>query len=421
MDRTGEPLGRRTAINVYRAALGVILTLALALRLHYVLNETYAPVEWDQLEYTKLAIQLLEHGFYAYRDTVPNTLVTPGFPMLLVAVYALFGYDAANPASMDSYMAVRVLNCFMSVGAIGFLYLIGTRLFHRFAGLLAALFAAVYAQYVWACSLILTEVPFLLAFTAFLYMQVRVVQDNRLRDHAIMGLLLAAVVLIRPNTLPLAVVPYLFLWARHRKPFAKEIGYAAAAFVLLMSPWWIRNGMTFHAFIPVARGEAGNPFLGGTDPYFRGTIDWTRVNAMSGEEQMAEGLRRIKQGLIDDPWLWIKWFTVGKFAVFFNHLWVGPYQVFVPDWYFAALRRLHFLLVYAGWFTLLTLRTRSLRLLFANLALFLGIHLLFIPVDRYSFGMMPFLMLGTAYLASSAAFVLARLVRLIPAWRQRPE
>ena len=412
---------RKRAKPVYAAAIGIVLGLALFLRLHYVLTAEHPPLDWDQLEYTKTAVQILENGVYAYRDTSSNTLVTPGFPMLLVAVFAAVGYDPDLPGTMPELMAVRVLNCFVSLGAIWFIYRIGALLFHRIAGLLAASFAAVHPSYVWACSLILTEIPFLTCFTALLYLQVRIIQENRLRHHVLAGLLLALTVLIRPNVLPIGMVPSVFLWFRRRKPYWREIGCAAVAFALVMMPWWVRNALTFHQFIPIADGEAGNPFLGGTDPYFRGTIDWNRIDGMDGNEQFAEGLRRIRQGLAEDPWLWVKWFTIGKTAVFFKTMWVGPYPLAVPNWYYSILVKLHDTIVFAGWFALLTLRTRSLRFLALGFILFLGVHLLFIPVDRYAFGMMPFLMLGTAYLLSAAAIALVKSVRAIPFMKERTE
>ncbi|SDM92915.1 hypothetical protein SAMN04487897_101517 [Paenibacillus sp. yr247] len=48
-------------------------------------------------------------------------------------------------------------------------------------------------------------------------MQVRIIQDNKWRDHLGMGLLLGLCVLIRPNILPLAVIPNVFLWVKTKK------------------------------------------------------------------------------------------------------------------------------------------------------------------------------------------------------------
>ncbi|TXK85795.1 glycosyltransferase family 39 protein [Paenibacillus sp. N3.4] len=377
----------------YGFALLLILAAALYLRLHYVLEAEYPPLEWDQLEYTKTAVQLLEKGIFAYRDTIPNTLVTPGFPLLLAAVFSVIGHEHLE----WSLMVVRVLNCFLSLGAIVFLFLLGKRILHPITGLFAAGFAAVYPSYVWSSSLILTEVPFLTAFTALLYIQLRIIQENRWRDHLWMGLLLGICVLIRPNSLPMAVLPYAFLWINNKKLDVKPALVAFSSFALVMMPWWVRNWLTFHSFIFIASGEAGNPFLGGTDPYFQGTIDWNHIDK---EHQFAEGLQRIKQGLINDPLLWIKWMTIGKLLVFFNTMWVGPYPFSVPAWYANWLNHLHNFLIAIGCFTMLTFSFRHKGILYLTMGfiMFLSVHMIFIPVNRYLYSMLPFLMLSSAYL-----------------------
>lgn len=389
--------GRRWAA----VGLTVIMAIGLYLRLRYALQTVHPPLEWDQLEYTKLAIQLLEKGFYAYRDTAPNTLVTPGWPLLLTLAYKLFGYNPLEP----TLAMIRTALCFIALGSLFFIYKLGSRLFNRPTGLLAAAFAAVNPSYIFSASLLLTEVPFLTCFTALLYMQIKAVQEGRYRDHAIAGLLLGVCVFIRPNVLPLAIVPYVLLWSREKKVEWRGALLAAGMFALVMMPWWVRNWLTFHEFIFIARGEAGNPFLGGTDPYFRGTIDWSSVNE---KEQFAEGLRRIRQGFREDPMLWIGWLTVGKFAIFFKTIWVGNYMFTVPGWYYHLLEKLQRYIVNLGWISVIALApwNRSVRTLLLPLSIFLAVHMAFIPVDRYAYGMFPFLMLITAHFAVSSTVLL---------------
>jgi 4-amino-4-deoxy-L-arabinose transferase-like glycosyltransferase len=378
----------------YTYVMIAVLALALILRLEYVLTVKHPPIKYDQLNYTNTAIQLLDEGVYAYRDTKPNSLVTPGFPILLAMFYWIFGHSSLEP-TLQIY---RVFQCLLALVAIWFIYKIGARLFHPTTGILAALFAAVHPMFIWSTSLILTEVPFLSVFMALLYMQVLIMQENRLRDHVVMGLLLGIAVLIRPNVLPIAIVPYLFLWFAHRKTYFPYILAGIGAFALIMLPWWVRNFLTFHQFIPIAKGEAGNPFLGGTDPYMRGTIDWGKIDA---NNQFGEGIKRIKQGMKDDPLLWISWFTIGKWRYFFFRHWVGPYPLHVVKWYYSLLDTLHYAIIYIGWVALPALsllRYRAAIYLFVCLAVTYWIHALFIPEPRYIYALLPFLMLGTAQL-----------------------
>ncbi|SDM92949.1 hypothetical protein SAMN04487897_101518 [Paenibacillus sp. yr247] len=171
-----------------------------------------------------------------------------------------------------------------------------------------------------------------------------------------------------------------------------------------MMPWWIRNWITFHSFIFIAKGEAGNPFLGGTDPYFRGTIDWDHIDK---DHQFAEGIRRIKEGLMEEPLLWIKWMMVGKLNVFFKTMWVGPYPYSVPVWYANTLIHLHTFLIALGniGMFIFGIRKPAIHYLMVAFLMFLSIHLMFIPVDRYVYGMLPFLMLASAYLITQTIYL----------------
>jgi 4-amino-4-deoxy-L-arabinose transferase-like glycosyltransferase len=386
--------------KMYPLLLGLLIIFGLALRILYTFKTAQPPLIFDQLEYTKTAIQWIETGIYSYRNTEPNALVTPGYPWFLIVCFQLFGYDPLDSALQK----VRIVQAIISAGAIGLIYLLGTRLFHRTVGLVAALFVTFYPTYIWTTSLLTTETLFLTCLLALLYFQVRIIQHNRYKDHIWMGLLLGVTVLIRPNVLPLALVPYLFLWFQHRRLGLSYIAIGVLAFCAAMLPWWIRNAVTFHEFIFIAKGEAGNPFLGGTNPYFRGTIDWENIKE---EDQFAEGIRRIKQGFKEDPLLWIGWFTVGKFMVFFK----TPMLQTLPSVLPSVFAKLHLAMTWIGWLTLISCRNRSLCFLFVSLLLFLTVHLIYIPEVRYSFGMYPFIMLGAAYCLATGVSWLARRYR----------
>jgi 4-amino-4-deoxy-L-arabinose transferase-like glycosyltransferase len=383
----------------YAYSLIFLMLAGLILRLFYALKGNHPELIFDQLEYTKLAIQYLEKGIFAYRDTSPNSLVTPGYPWFLIIMYRIFGYQPLDHA----LLAIRIVQSLISVCAIGLIYLLGRRLFNRPTGIIAAALMAFYPTYIWTTSLLTTETLFLSFFLALLYLQARIIQENRLSDHVWMGILLALTVLIRPNVLPLALIPYLFLWIEDRKLYLSAIVLSFSAFVIVMLPWWIRNIVTFHEFTLLAKGGSGNPLLGGTDPYFRQTIDWSQIKE---EDQFSEGIRRIKQGFSEDPWLWIRWFTIGKFMVLFKTPYFHTLPVLIAD----ILVKLHLIFSWVAWLSLISCRNRSLRFLTLSLLALLVIHLLFVPDVRYSFGMYPFLMLGFAY----AVTVLLQVFSLIP-------
>jgi 4-amino-4-deoxy-L-arabinose transferase-like glycosyltransferase len=365
----------------------LILLVALLLRLDFVTKFNFPPVKNDQHYYTMMAIQMIEDGVYGYKEEVSNAKVPPAWPLFLAGICKVFGYSDIERVND----IVRIFNSLFSVGAVWYIYRIGQSLFNRWTGLLAALIGAIYGPYIFVTGLILTENMFLLLFLAAVYYQIRIIQHNRVKDHIIAGALAALATLVRPNTIVITIVPYLFLWAKHRKLFLKEILYGAGAFALLMLPWWIRNMVTFHEFILLSKGS-GNPFLGGTNPYGKVPIDWNYANHA---DQTSLGIQRIKEGLQDNPGLWIRWFTVGKMkAMFLKGLYVDYYFRHINFYMYEMLQRnMHKVLVYAGFAlaAVMPFIKKPYRFLSVHLFLFLGIQLLFIPETRYTIGMMPFL------------------------------
>ncbi|WP_052339372.1 ArnT family glycosyltransferase [Gorillibacterium massiliense] len=382
-----------------------ILVIALWIRLDFVLHYVFPAVNFDQLNYTNMTVQLLDKGIYGYMSDIANSRVTPGFPIFMAIIFKVFGYG-----DIDRILQiVRIIQCFVAIIGIWYIYRIGARLFSRMTGLLAAVFASLYAPFVFITGLILTETLFLAFFLAAIYYQVRIIQENKLRDHIIAGVLIGVSVLIRPNSALAAVIPYVFLWAQHRKLFLRQILFAIGAFVVVMLPWWVRNAITFHAFIPIAQNASGNAFLAGTNPYGMYPVDWNKVKETS---QSQEGWRRIKEGVQDAPLIWLKWFTMGKFSTMFIETFYGGfYSAYIDPVYGRFLHRFHKILIYAGFFFALTGGAVKRKVLFlsAHLFVLLAVQLMFIPESRYTIPMFPFLMLLTAWgLLFAASLIFGR-------------
>ncbi|MEO3947332.1 glycosyltransferase family 39 protein [Gorillibacterium sp. CAU 1737] len=374
--------------KLYGILLVLLVAAALVLRVGYVATSESTKLSHDEKNYSDQAVRLVTTGVYAYNAEEPNARVTPGYPLFVASFVKLYGADRL-PAAQD---AVRYLQCVLGAASVLLLFAIGRELWSPRAGLIAAAIAAFYPTYIWSPQLLTTETLFLAAFLGMLLAQAKILTRNRLRDHIAAGFLVALTVLIRPQVLPLAVVPYLFLWVRDRRLYMREILVAVGAFVLLMLPWWIRNLVTLNEFVLTAKGGMGNPFLAGTDPYFKGTIDW---NEAQKGDQFQEGIKRLKEGLKEDPWLWIRWFTVGKFMVIFK----TP-RLTLPGVLADVFTAIHLAFAWVGWLALLSFRNRPLRFLAVGLLLLVGIQLLFIPVARYAYPMYAFLMLGAGYAVS---------------------
>ncbi|SDF05642.1 hypothetical protein SAMN04488542_10590 [Fontibacillus panacisegetis] len=69
----------------------VVLAVALALRVYYIVTTTFPPLVGDAFGYDKMAKQFLETGVLGYLESTANSFVMPGFPVLLSMVYLVFG------------------------------------------------------------------------------------------------------------------------------------------------------------------------------------------------------------------------------------------------------------------------------------------------------------------------------------------
>ncbi len=395
-----------------RVLLFLIFTLALFLRLHFLIVSGPRTLTHDEIGYHVTTVQLLEKGVLGYNyehpaafTNEPNAFVTPGYPLFLALVYLVAGLVSPGASPLP---VVRVVQALLSLGVVWFVFRLGHRVGGRAGGLFAAGCAAVYPPFIWANRRILTEPIFTLFLTGYVYLVQLILEQaperSSWRWHGAAGLVLGLTVLIRPAVAPLLVVPYLIYFLNSRRFPARFFLAALCSFILVMLPWGIRNYVNFHAFIPFAT-QTGNPFLRGTDPYdpydHHGP---SIIENVPPEKQFQVGLQRILHGLKTEPRLWIAWFTVGKLS----WLWLRPWGG-LP--YLGGLANvLHRLLLFGGlsgiiaaWFC------PRLRWPAAVVVVMTVLQLAFIPLNRYMFPLTPLLIVLAAWFtARIVAWVAAR-------------
>jgi 4-amino-4-deoxy-L-arabinose transferase-like glycosyltransferase len=173
-------------------ALGAVLLLALSLRvwgvasgLPYVYN-----TDEDQ-HFVPHAVGLLGHLLN------PNYFDNPpAYTYLLAAVYSVWfgGRDAVSHAlatnPTEVWVLARLTAGVLGTLAVGLLYLIGTRLFDRRTGLLAAGLMAVSFLPVFYSKLALNDVPTLVPVEVCLWAAAGVLRFGRKRDYVIAGIAL---------------------------------------------------------------------------------------------------------------------------------------------------------------------------------------------------------------------------------------
>jgi hypothetical protein len=239
----------------------------------------YGLVTGDTLIYGDIAQNWMRHGTYGLTGFVrgepvvrPTLIRLPGYPLLLVACFGVFG--------VGKYLPVQVLQVLMDLWTC--LLLAGTarRIFGQRAGLAALWLGA-------ACPFLanfvaspLTETPTLFCMALAFYALVRWVEDGRGLNRWVgaIGFALAWAILLRPEQglLAAAVVPGMIWLERNNgkgilsasgepcEPFWTLRVFRGALFVsglalLPLAPWAARNWRTFRVLQPLAPRYANDP------------------------------------------------------------------------------------------------------------------------------------------------------------------
>ena len=360
-------------------ALAAILGVALAGRVWWLLAHApgIASGTHDELGYVQMARQLIGRGVYGYYSTTPNAFVTPGYPLFVTVVFKIADLFGAGPSG--ELIALRVTQMMLGLLAVWFVFLLGRRIGGTHVGLLAAGVAAVYPSSFMAQGRILTESLFSALLLGWLLLATELRERRDWRWHAVLGALLAVLVLVRPTVALLGVVLYAIDLAETRDwRFALGSLMALLAFALVMSPWWVRNRIVLHETVLLAT-QTGDPFLRGTDPWDPyDKIGPSIIAGVAPADMQRVGVERVKAGLRDHPVEYVTWFTVGKWW----YLWRSP-------WYEATWlsKALHWVFVLGlGWIGVVAgLFDRRARLLAWSVVVLTLVQLAFIPIPRYMY------------------------------------
>jgi hypothetical protein len=238
-----------------------VLFFGLAIRLYAIWDYKLGlTLHSDDEGYVRSAKWLIEYGTYSYyKPGVPTLHMMPGITYFLAFFFILFGTGTVG------LFAAKIGMTLVGICGIYGVYLIGKRLWHPYVGLAGALLAAIYLPGIETDTLFLTETPFMTASVFLLYFSIRLVKTHSLRDLLCASIFYVISVYFRPTVLlfPALLLVYLLLKRYPWQILLRHVMVACVTIVLLMSPWWIRNAVEFHRFVPLTDGT-GNPLLLGT-------------------------------------------------------------------------------------------------------------------------------------------------------------
>ena len=261
----------RAPLSIFWAAFLLrVLYITLAHTYRIRLSEDHLQFGWEMGRIARA----LATGF-GYADPFtghsgPTAWVPPLYPLLLAAVFKLFGVYTATSA-----WVILTLNSLFSAATAPLIFEIASRCFQRtgrarrialWSAWLWALYPAAlqYAVH-WVWDMALTA----LLFSAILVLALRVRSigeetpspnpQTTLR-WSLFGLFWGMIALL--NSTILLFLPVCGIWMllgikpSQRNPAIAKAALAAVIFLACLAPWMVRNWTVFHAFIPI-RGNLG--------------------------------------------------------------------------------------------------------------------------------------------------------------------
>ncbi len=198
----------------------------------------------DSIGYCRLAENLRHHGIFSRSESppfLPDNVITPVYPFFLAALLSL-----AGGSLWIIPLAQGLINSLTAV----FVLKTGERLFDQRAGLIAGICYALDPSALVHTFSLLTESLFAFLFLLANFFLVKYIQQSSLKNLILSALLLALATLCRPVALYYFLVVAIILFVTRQQTLvgrAKNVTLYVFIFTLTLSPWLIRNKLTFGA------------------------------------------------------------------------------------------------------------------------------------------------------------------------------
>ncbi|MDP4091884.1 MAG: glycosyltransferase family 39 protein [Bacillota bacterium] len=347
----------------------------------------------DDLNYIKSAVLLLKKGMFTYSSpNEPTVFIMPLFPYFLAGVFRVFG------SGLVGLQAVRIIQAAFSCLTIYLIFLTAKYLFDLKIALLSSIFVAFYIPGIVTTGYILTETVFTTLLILLLYLSLKFSHHPTYPRFIILGLVWALATMMRPTIGLYPVLLFVYLLIRFRCKPVRLIKYGlvmALPFIIVMSPWWIRNYSEFGEFIPLS-ASAGNPMLQGTYINYIQTpenVTYYKLGRNAYETNKIEidvAKKRMSEGFKNDFTGYLYWYTLGKT----KYLWSGPFywqRYFGISYKLVLAYHSVILLGFAGIFMLNRKKLLKLMLPLCIMLYFNIIHCFYMAFDRYAFPLIPIL------------------------------
>ncbi|MCH8032333.1 MAG: glycosyltransferase family 39 protein [Bacteroidetes bacterium] len=270
--------------------LSVVLVLVFVIQVVLVLLIKNIPFS-DSAYYVDLAERLYQTGSY----TSENGFKSAFWPIGLPAYLAL-----ARFISEDNLLLVKFFNILFYLTLIVVTYKLFSEQLSKKALVVFLICFSFFPNNLFSANVILTDYPFSLLVWICIFITIR----YPLRKAVIVGILLALSSYLRPVGLLLPFLIILYYFKSYGiKSSLKYSGIILAVFILILSPWIIRNYQVFNSFVPVST-NGGLNFLMGNHPNSNGNVNFNFEYDVSNPNEVEESVKAYSKGfksIFDNP------------------------------------------------------------------------------------------------------------------------
>lgn len=276
--------------------VGVILLIALALRVAEVQRTSYQPIN-DAASYLTLGSQVARTGDYstshapgsgALGTRGPSSYFPPAFPYFLAVVDLVDGHTAAHdPAAVAP---ARISQAVLGTIIVGLIGLVALEAFGPTVGLIALALAAIYPVLIELSAVLVAENLFTALVLASVWAALRARRSGSpLRWVAAAGVLTGFATLAHVNGIVLVVPLAVAAW--RVRPRILSPALLIACTLLALVPWIVRDAVVTHHFVRVT-DEDGITLVGtynhasATDPQV--PYRWRLYLDIPGEQRLSQ-------------------------------------------------------------------------------------------------------------------------------------
>jgi len=404
----------------------IVLSLSLFFRIGACLLTDYQPLggesRWggDSQWFMDTAENILKGKGLALDGVGPTAFVMPGYSYFLAFLYFFVGKNV---------LAIQIVQSFMDVTTIFFIFLLAETVFGRAVAYLTALYLSFSVSHILVSPLVLNEHLFVLAVFSALYFLASDLKASSWIKLTAAGLFLGlgnfsrGVLMVLP---PFLFFLYLFSQMGWRRSLVKS-AYVTFISVAVLLPWAYRNYKVMgYPILTCASSGTGFYTMNNAiaDPYVTQLVQIHEVHPeyinLHPNEEVARYLgasRYAREWVLSDPWrfmrlgagklislfgvrsYWTLWDNAMKYnesskkSIFLDKAFKKP-MLYVYMFHFSLFFLGTFLLLFRyGWTTFEPRKMLILLLIYV----LIGVHFLFCGEKRYRYPIDPFIYMTSAF------------------------